>query len=145
MRSLVRTLILACVLAMLLPPSMAYADDPSTFYTSTDGTTDGTGVSNDPRLATSPEELNAACQYFGTLIGDDEIATLYWILSAGGTVNHFQYNLDSSGTCTQVGGLRAGPPPGGVALTPPIIVASLIILGLLAMGVAWLLRRRLRA
>jgi hypothetical protein len=145
MRSLLRVLTLASVLAMLLLPPAAYADDPPIFYTSTTGESSGTGTFDDPWPAPGPAELTAACQHFGAQLDSGEIATLYWILDAGSSVSHFQYNLDNSGTCVQVEGLRAGPPPGGVTLTPPVIVGGLIALGLLALGAAWLLHRRLRA
>lgn len=145
MSSLLRILILVSMLAMLLLPPLAYAADPPTFYTSTTGISSGTGSFDNPWPAPGAAELTAACQHFGAPLDPGEIATLYWILDTGSSVNHFQYNLDNSGTCVQVGGLRKGPAPGGVTLTPPLIVGGLIALGLLALGVAWLLRRRLRA
>jgi hypothetical protein len=143
MRSSLRISFVVSVLAALLLPAVAYAAGP--FYTSTTGDPNGDGSAIDPRQATNATELAVACEYFGTQVAAGETETLYWVLIAGGSVSYFEYSLDDGGKCTPVGALNSGTPPGfGVTLTPPIIVGSLIALGILLLGGALLLRRRLR-
>ncbi|UCC64295.1 MAG: hypothetical protein JSV36_04365 [Anaerolineae bacterium] len=144
MRSFVRTLILVSVLAALLLPAVAYAAEPP-FYTSTTGDPNGDGSGTNPRKVATAQELTAACLYFGPQVGTGAWETLYWVLIAGGNTVYFVYNLDELGTCTQEGTLHSGTPPGfGVSMTPPVVVAGLIFLGILLLSAAWLLGRRLR-
>lgn len=143
MRSSLKISIIVVVLAVLLLPAVVYAAGP--FYTSNTGKANGDGTAVNPRLAGNATELAAACTHFGTKVPSNETATLYWILVSGNTINYFQYSLNSAGTCTPVGALKAGAPPGfGVPLTPPIIIGGLIALGLVLMSAALLLRRQLR-
>jgi hypothetical protein len=132
--------------ALFLPAVVALAQDTPPFFASTTGLEDGDGSADSIRMAQDAEELAYVCeQEFGPRFNGPGTATVYWIVTAGNNTVYFTYNMDVEGNCTITGTVRPGLPPElGVELTPPLIIGGLVALGLLLVGVAWLLRRRLR-
>lgn len=142
MRSSLRVLTITSVLVALLLPAVAYAAG-GPFYTTSDpnADTNGNGIS----LATirgvdeDMGKLQEACKYFYTNQGGTAGSWVYW--HDTNAKQWYRFKMKSDGSCSPSNQPTA-PPKDGVPVTPPFIVGSLLTLGFLLIGSAWLLRRR---
>lgn len=133
MRSFLRISIIVFVLAALLLPAVAFADGGS-YYTSTDGRTGGAGTPVDPEKAATIGEVFAICQSHH---GVSDV--IYWY---NANYNYYCEFVPAPNDCV-ARNCPGGQPPGtGVDLPYPLIIGSLIGLGVLLLGVAWFLRQR---
>ena len=149
MRSLWRVLVLMVTLVVLLAPAV-YAADPPVFYASdkaiptSTGNPDGSG--QNPVIAANAQAMRDACTAFEKELAVGQTATVYWVRLAKN--QYYEYTLtEGSPECKTVGlgtAIDGQPPDFGVAVTSPLIVGGLAALGVLLIGAAWWLRRRLR-
>jgi hypothetical protein len=144
MRFSLRVLILASLL-ILLVPAVVYAAQPDRYYTATNGSDNNEGYTRGTarRAPNRAHVQSQECPYFAAnnVIGSNG-ARVYWYQANRN--RYWWWYLEADGTCTP-GNSRAipgRPPRTGVDLPPPVIIGGLLTLGLVLVGMAWLLRRR---